>query len=288
MHSRSFALASVGTAALLLCSCSANDREAGQSQQREAGDTSSPPDISPNAAPGVAFNYAYDFGLPDDGIAATQEAHASACESLGLARCRITGMSYSVDQNQRVNAELDLKLDPLIARQFGKSAQQTVVGHNGKLIRLEIGSSDEGQAIEQATSQKTGIATQIAQLQQELAKTKAGSDAHSNLLTQIQALQRQAAEQSQTVAASRAALASTPMEFHYYGRGGVPGFRGNPIREAWQTFVTTVVWLVGVLLQALAVLVPVALLLGLLIALWRTRPMRAVRRWLANQRAETE
>jgi len=278
MNSRFNLIVSLGTAALLLCSCSKNNGT--NEPQREASDTSSPPNISPSAAPGVAFNYAYDFSLPDDKIAPTQEAHASACESLGLARCRITGMSYSVDQDQQVTAELDVKLDPTIARQFGKSAQQTVVGNDGKLIRLDIGSSDEGQVIERASRQKSDTSSQIAQLQQELAKTKPGSNARANLLTQIQALQEQASEQSQRIATSQATLASTPMAFHYYGRGGVPGFRGNPVREAWQTLVTTVVWIVGILLQTLAVLVPVGVLIALLIALWRTAPMRAARRWV--------
>lgn len=280
MQSRSLALTSLSTIALLVCSCSANDRQAGQSQQKESSDTSSPPNIAPTAAPGVAFNYAYEFSLPDDKIAATQEAHASACESLGLARCRITGMSYSVDQNEQVTAELNLKLDPMIARQFGKSAQLTVVGQDGKLIRLDIGSSDEGQAIAEATKQKNDVSTQLTQLQQELAKTKPGSDAHANLLTQIQSLQRQASEQSQAVSASQAALASTPMAFHYYGRGGVPGFRGNPFREAWHTLVTTVVMMIGFLLQALAVLLPLGVLAALVIAIWRTPPIRAFRRWI--------
>lgn len=190
MQSRSLAVTSLTVIALFLCSCSAKDRQGGHSQASENGNTSSPPNISPTAAPGVAFNYAYEFSLPDDRIAAAQEAHASACESLGLAHCRITGMSYSVDQNEQVTAELDLKLDPLLARQFGKSAQQTVVGQDGKLVRLDIGSSDEGQAIAQATEQKNSETTQLAQLQQELAKTKTGTDAHANLLTQIQSLQR--------------------------------------------------------------------------------------------------
>jgi hypothetical protein len=275
MPSRSSAIASFSALALL-CSCSANDRGS-QSQDR---DSSSPPDIAPTAAPGVAFNYAYEFSLPDDRISATQEAHAGACENLGLSRCRITGMSYSVDQNEQVTAELDLRLDPLIARQFGKSAQQTVVGNDGKLVRLDIGSSDEGQAIDQATRQKNDASAQIAQLQQELARTKPGTDARSNLLTQIQTLQRQVSGQSQTIAGSQAALSSTPMELHYYGRGGVPGFRGNPLREAWRTFVTTAVWLVGILLQALAVLVPLGLVAALFVALWRTRPVRTVRGWI--------
>jgi hypothetical protein len=286
MSSRSFAIASLTTMAICLASCSAND-QGNQTQQRQTGDTSSPPDISPSAAPGVAFNYAYEFSLPDDRIAAAQEAHASACESLGLARCRITGMSYSVDQNEQVTAELDLKLEPTIARQFGKSAQQTVIGHDGKLIRLDIGSSDEGQAIEQATKQKTDTSVQIAQLQQELAKSP-GSAARANLLSQIQGLQQQAAEQSQGIATSQAALANTPMAFRYYGRGGVPGFRGNPLREAWHTLVTTVVMIVGGLLQVLAVLIPIGILLAILIAVWRTPPMRAVRRWVKGAQEATD
>jgi hypothetical protein len=287
MQPRSLTIASLTTIAIVLASCSANN-QGNQTQQRLTDDTSSPPDISPSAAPGVAFNYAYEFSLPDDRIAATQEAHASACENLGLARCRITGMSYSVDQNEQVTAELDLKLDPTIARQFGKSAQQIVVGDDGKLIRLDIGSSDEGQAIEQASTQKTDTSVQIAQLQQELTKTKPGSATRANLLSQIQDLQQQTAKQSQVIATSQAALANTPMEFHYYGRGGVPGFRGNPLRQAWHTLVTTIVMIVGILLQALAVLIPIGVLLALLIALWRTPPMRAFRRWVKGPQEATD
>jgi hypothetical protein len=189
-------------------------------------------------------------------------------------------MTYNVDENGQVNAELDLKLDPLIARQFGKSAQQTIVANDGKLVRLAIGSSDEAPKIEQATRQKGDVAGQLLQLQQELAKTKPGTAAHADLLSQIEALQQQSSEQSQAVAASEAVLATTPMQFDYYGRGGVPGFHGNPVREAWHTFVAVVVWLVGMLLQVLAVLVPLAVLIGLIIVLWRTRPMRAFRRWV--------
>ncbi len=260
--------------ALALCSCSQNERHP------QGRDSSSSPNISPSAAPGVAFNYGYEFSLPDERISATQEAHAAACEKLGIERCRITGMSYSVDQNEQVTAELDLKLDPTIARQFGKSAQQSVESNDGKLIRLDIGSSDQGQAIQEATKQKTDASSQIAELQQELARTKPGSAAHATLLAQIQSVQQQASEQTHAIETSQAMLASTPMDFHYYGRGGVPGFRGNPVREAWQTFVTTAVWLVGMVLQAVAVLIPLLVLLALLIALWRTRPMRALRGWI--------
>jgi len=285
MSSRSIGVASLAIALCFCTSCSQGGERGQVAQDREA-DTSSPPNISPSAAPGVAFNFGYEFSLPDERIAATQEAHASACEKLGLARCRITGMSYTVDQDEDVRAELNLKLDPLIARQFGKDAQRSVESNDGKLVRLDVGSSDEGSLIEHATRQKSDSAAQLAQLQEELDKTKPGTQARANLMSQIQALQQQVAEGSRAIEASQAALATTPMAFHYYGRGGVPGFRGNPIHEAWQTFVMTVVWLVGMLLQALAVLVPLGVLIAAVIALWRTRPIRAVRSWLAGPRAE--
>jgi hypothetical protein len=279
MKSRPVRFALLATSAMLLCS-SCSRQEPGNGDRSSTRDAGSSPDIAPSAAPGVAFNYAYEFSLPDSRIAATQEAHAADCEKLGLDRCRITGMSYTVDQNEQVTAELELKLDAGLARQFGKAAQQSVEGSGGKLIRLAIGSSDEGQAIAQATKERSNAATQIAQLQQELAKAKPGSADHANLLNRIQQLQGLTTGQSSAIEASQAALASTPMAFHYYGRGGVPGFRGNPAREAWQTFITTVVWLVGMLLQALAVMIPLFVLLTLLLLLWRTRPMRAIRVWL--------
>src|SRR5881628_1327936 len=51
-----------------------------------------PAGIAPTAAPGVAFNYKYAFRLPAERITAVQEEHAEACEKLGVARCRITGL----------------------------------------------------------------------------------------------------------------------------------------------------------------------------------------------------
>ena len=278
MNSRYIRVASVVVALALGSSCS-KVQQGGERQQNQSSDTTTP-DIAPSAAPGVAFNFDYQFSLPDKQIAAAQEAHASACERLGLAHCRITGMTYNIDQDEQVTAELELKLDPSIARAFGKSAQQVVESSDGKLVRLQIGSSDEGATIEQASKRQKDASGQAAELREELAKSKPGSQARANLLSQLQSLEQQGAEQTHAIEASQAALATTPMAFRYYGRGGVPGFRGNPLMEAWQTFITTVVWLVGIILQALAVLVPLLVLVAAIIGLWRTRPMRVVRGWI--------
>ena len=114
------------------------------------------------------------------------------------------------------------------------------------------------------------------------------SPINSQNLALIEALKAELAAQDQSIASGQAQLASTPMLFEYYGSGGVPGFRGNPLREAWHTFLGTLVTLVRVLLQALAILAPIALLLGLILLLWRASPARALRRWVGGKRERAE
>lgn len=62
------------------------------------------PGINFTAALGIAFAYGYDFVLPDKGIGALQEAHAAACEKLGVSQWRITTLRYSLLEHDRATA----------------------------------------------------------------------------------------------------------------------------------------------------------------------------------------
>jgi hypothetical protein len=95
------------------------------------------PNISVSAAPGWPST-TYAFRLPSARIAAVQEQHAQTCERLGLARCRITGARYRVTGAQEIDAMLAFKLDPAIARQFGKTGVETVGRAEGMLVDAEI------------------------------------------------------------------------------------------------------------------------------------------------------
>ncbi len=100
------------------------------------------PDVALTAAPGVAFTYRYAFRLPFDRVAAAQEAHAQACERLGIARCRITGMQYRVLGEKRTEGMLSFRLAPDIARRFGKAAEGEVRTAGGALVDAEITGTD--------------------------------------------------------------------------------------------------------------------------------------------------
>lgn len=266
--------------ASLLAACSGQGEDASQSDSVTEESSIGSPDIAPSAAPGVAFTYAYDFRLDDGRIAVAQEAHAAACEKLGLARCRITGLKYTIGEDEQVTAMLAVKLDPVIARQFGKQSADTIETAGGRLVNAEFSGEDEGSAIRTATTERREIEARIAEIEKRLSTLGAGDRERTALQEQLDELRSSLSGKTQAIAASEERLADTPMTFNYYGKGGVPGFRGvNPLAEAWQMFVTSAVTMISFLLQAVGALLPWALLLLLILFAARSRYAAAIARW---------
>lgn len=263
-------------AALLLASCS---QGGGEYEQSGEADLASP-DISPTAAPGVAFRYEYDFNLPDELIDEVQEAHASTCEGLGPARCRITGLRYSIDTHEQVSAMLQVKLDPDIARQFGNRAVQFVERNEGRLVNAAFSGNDEGENIRTASGQQADLQTRIADIERRLAGLSPGDRERTELQQQLEQLRSQLSQTRQQIAGSEERLANTPMTFNYYGKGALPGFRGtNPVVEGWRTFLASGVAMIRVLLYLIGAVLPWAVLILLIVLILRSRVGRSVRRW---------
>lgn len=266
--------------ALLVGACSANN-------PRDAQDTSEAPDISPTAAPGVAFRYDYQFELPDEAISGVQEKHASHCEALGVAKCRITGLRYSVNQDNAVSASLTVKLDPGIARQFGKEATAVVKDADGRLQSTEFSGEDTEPVTTEATRQQTDIQSRIAGIEKQLASTSKDSE-RAQLQSQLNELRSQLSNAQAAIAGAKAQLASTPMTFNYYGSGGISGFRANPVWNAARTFVSSLVTMISVVLQIVAVLLPWAILIFLLYLFATSRIGRAIGRFFGRRKGYAE
>ena len=247
-------------------------------------DASSPPSVNPTAAPGVAWRYDTAYRLPDDRIGPVQEEHAATCEALGVARCRITGLSYTVDEQDTVEARLEVKLEPTIAREFGKRATVTVRQADGRLISTELTGEDVATQMTAANDHRRTAATELADVERQLARSDLEDRERTALRERAAELRRALKEARGSIQSGAAQLAVTPMTLRYYGRGGIPGFTENPVRAAWALFVTSAVLLVGFVLKAVAVLLPWGVLLALLIALWRSAPIVSVRRWAWRRR----
>ena len=243
------------------------------------------PDVSPTAAPSVAFRYGYVFELADDAIAKVQETHAGRCEALGAAQCRITGLQYEVRDDDAIVASLTVKLAPGIARQFGGQAAKDVADANGKLRSTNFSGEDTEPVSTDATREQRDLETRIAALERQLATARSGEE-RAQLQAQLEELRGRLSAIGSTLAGVQQKLASTPMTFEYYGRAGIAGFRSNPIYEAGRSFVASVVTMVSVVLQLLAYALPWLLLLALLILIARSRPGRALFRFLTPRQQE--
>jgi hypothetical protein len=242
-------------------------------QQRSAG-----PNVNPTAAPGVAFNYSYAFRLEAERIAAVQERHASACEQLGTNRCRITGMLYRVRGETDIEARLEFKLDPAIARAFGRQGVGVVTENQGMLVESQITGTDVGTRIRQAGRGIAELEADLARIEQRLAG-QLGRAERERLDFEAQQLR-------QSIRAARAnrddaeeTLATTPMSFVYGSGNLVPGFdTRRPVRDALEQAGGNFIDGVAVLFVIVITLLPwaIAALLGWL-------AFRRVQRWRARR-----
>ena len=246
------------------------------------------PGIVPTAAPGVAFNYRYGFRLPDANISTAQEAHAAACEKLGLTRCRITGMTYQLDDRERVDASLALSIDPLLARAFGRDAIAVIEKQDGRLRYAEITGEDQNPALDDAARRQGNANQRIVQLEADLAKAR-GENERVQLREQIRQLRAEIEQAQSQATESEAKIRRTPMTFTYHGGGASGrGFAGeNPATEAWYLFVDSLATMVSFGLKALAIALPWLLLVLLGILAFRSRLGRRVRRWWTGQSPES-
>ena len=239
------------------------------------------PNIGVSAAPGVAFNYSYAFRLDDNRIAKVQEDHAAACEALGINRCRIAGMTYRLVRENEVEAQLLFKLDPAIARKFGRDALASVEKAEGVLAATRISGEDVGTQISDSQRRSADLNAEIARLETRLKQGGLGDRERAELQQQIAGMRRQLDGERDTRRTGEAMLATTPMQFDYVGTGGLPGIGyGNPFSDALNMLVHSGSVMLSFILVVGAAVLPWALFFALLMMIWRTRPMLVARKWL--------
>lgn len=224
------------------------------------------PGIDVTAAPGVAFTYDYDFRLPAEKIGAAQEAHAVACEKLGISRCRITGMRYSVSDNGGIDARLAFKLDPTLARGFGKQGIATIEASDGMLIRAEITGNDAGGEIERIARRRAELAAERARIDRELARPGLKAEERAELQRQRAMLDSDDRAHKAASEEQEDSLATTPVTFAYESGTAINAFGGKGmIARALDAGARSVDATFAVALTAIAVLGPPILLIGLLV-----------------------
>lgn len=220
---------------------------------REAADGAGP-DVSVTAAPGVAFTYRYAFRLAADRIADVQEQHARTCEQLGVNRCRIAGMSYRLVNEREVEARLDFKLEPALARRFGRAGLEAVSQADGTMILSEIGGEDVGARIAANTRSIEQLREDLRRIEGQIADRSVSEDAKDGLQIEAQRIREQIRAAEASRGEQQESLATTPMTFEY-GSGNYGSDRpdfAEAAASAWSGFL----WALYALFVTLTVLLP--------------------------------
>jgi uncharacterized protein DUF4349 len=227
-------------------------------------ESSAGPNVAVTAAPGVAFNYRYAFRLPAERVQGVQEQHAQACEKLGVERCRITGLRYRL-VNDDIEAMLAFKLDPALAREFGKQGIDAVVKAEGMLVDSEISGEDVGSKITVARRQEGNLDEELKRVEEQLARAGLRGSERAELQIQAQQLRERIRASRAVRTEQQESLATTPMTFNYGSGDLAPGFRGRPslsraLDDAIDNFLGGLAWI----FVALVTLLPWVVLIGLL------------------------
>ncbi len=258
---------------LALAACSkpaAPDNDAPRRSAAQADEAAAPAGIAVTAAPGVAFNYHYGFSLASAQIAGAQEAHAAACEKLGIARCRITGMKYQLLGENRVEAQLALKLDPAIARQVGKDAIAVAQRAEGTLTEAEITGTDAGSTISAAEGDHARARTEVQRIDSELARPGLKGEERTTLQQQRAEVAHAGDAAVATASEARESLANTPMVLDYTSDAAVPGFDASaPLKSSLALLIGSAQTTFTFLLGAIALLGPPGLVVLLGWLGWR-------------------
>lgn len=255
----------------------------------ESADEAAAPRIGIEAAPGVAFDYAYTFRLADKHIAKVQEEHAAACETLGVQRCRIVDVRYQLSDEKLVEAQTQFKLEPGIARKFGANAIVSVEKAEGVLADASVAGEDVGTEILASQQRSAGSEAEIARLEARLKAGGLDKRERAELLAQIAQLRGQLGDERKTRRAGEARIAWTSVAFNYVSDGGLPGIgHENPFANAGETLMRSGSTALTFVLTLGAALLPWGILLALIVAFWRSRFVSAVRQQLRSTQNANE
>jgi Domain of unknown function (DUF4349) len=251
----------------------------------EAADASgmAAPGIPASVAPNLAFEYRYAFKLPDNKISAVQEEHAEACETLGSARCQVVDMKFQQSDGKSAEALLAFKLDPGIARKFGRDAIASVEKAEGVLADGNVTGTNVGGEIEDSQGRSALLTAQLERLEKRLAMKGLPPKERASLQERAEEIRRELDNEADGRSKGEVKLAMTPVVFTYTSDGGLPGFgKENPLANAASVSANSFATMISFVLLLIGAVAPWALLIGVIVLLWRSAMLRGVRTWFAR------
>jgi Domain of unknown function (DUF4349) len=271
----------------------AADASASKVSVNEAADEASngavftkPAAVSPSVAPGVAFQYRYDFRVPRDSIESVQDEHAAACETLGLSRCQITGLNFQQGEEGYPEGRMEFLLDPSIARKFGRDAIASVEKAEGVVANSNVSGENVGSEIATSQVRSAGIEAEVKRIEARLSGKGLANDERTELRQRAEDLRDMLGSEKETRRGGEKRLATTPVVFDYSGNMGLGG--AGAFGDAWSASSSSMATMLALLMMLAGVVLPWLLPVGLLVLLVKSPIGAGLRRWWSKSSPLTD
>ena len=235
----------------------------GEAPKEEAGEDFT----RSSAAQRVSFAFDYRFALPPKAIAKVQRQHVTACERLGVARCRMVGISYSQQNSDDATASLDLRLAPSDAFSFANQGVDAVEAAKGEIETAFVKGEDAGAKIDQAEQGKAEARAEIARLEARLKQAGLSDGERRDLSARQEQLHQTLQQNSNAQREGEQSLATTPVNFSYASQGALNGENrfARAAMQSWQGLQTMAI----LIMVVLGYLVPWVLVAAVVLYLFR-------------------
>jgi len=227
---------------------------------RAPADIPSPGTIA-TTMPQVAYTFAYGFRVPADTIRPLQERHADMCETKGPQVCRIISMDSGEREGDYAYGNLSIAVASGQARQFGKALTAASGQMDGELTSSSIQGEDLSKRIVD-TEARLRARTILRDRLMEVLRNRSGTVAELVEAERGVAQVNEEIDQARSwLAEMRGRVAYSTMTLEY--EAGAPSQGGfvDPIRGALGSLATIFGNLIGFLLIAGAVVLPIGLLI---------------------------
>ncbi len=245
----------------------------------------------PVGMPQIAYSYSFGFRLPAAAIKPLQERHADMCEAKGPNSCRIVAMEQADDEGDYSEAHLTLAIAAPIARRFGKDLVAASDRAEGELVASGIEGEDLSKQIVD-TEARLRARRVLRDRLMEVLETRKGTVAELVEAEHGVAQVNEEIDQATSwLAEMKNRVAYSTMTITYQSGAPSAGGFADPIRDAWGAIGRILGTLIGILIVAVAVLLPLGLFVWLVVFLLRRLRLSTViggRGWLPEKRAEDE
>jgi hypothetical protein len=254
---------------------------------RTPGEAPAPTVPTPSPAL-IAYEYSYTLGAPQAQVRGLIARHEAACRSAGAAVCQVTGSRMNAEGERRLEASLVLRATPEWVARFRGSLAADVAKSDGRIVNSAVESEDLSRTIidtgarvraltalrdrlQALIASRPGKLGELLEIERELARVQGEIDAAQSHLVH-----------------SQGRVATSVLTLNYESRDALEG-RGlwAPIGDALGDFLELIVGVVAFLIRFLAVVLPLAVVVGA--GLWLARgPLRRAMAERRRARAREE